>query len=303
MLWINTAAVIASGGNNDGSHIGFGEGLLVSDGIGAAADTHADDIGAVGCGIVDALDDGGDVTGSVALDDGDGHDIGIRVGTRYADAVVAHSGSDAGTVGAMAVVIAHAGTIVDKVPAVNIVLEAVVIVVSILGTCGLERVGPNVVGQVGMLDIHARVDDSDDGALGRDFIHCPQLRQIDGTDAILLRIIGFLGILLGLLDALDELQVVGLGKFHLGNCLELFDGVIDALCLGLVELEAIQFAQVALDNVVAIVGLHAARLTLDGPGEGHQLLGLFYAQGIEDGIDGVDTRGTEFAVHTLDIHG
>ena len=74
---------------------------------------------------------------------------------------------------AVAVVVTHAGRVVDEVPAVDIVLKAVVVVVGVLSTRGLQWVGPDVLGQIGVLNIYTRVDDGDDGALGGNLIDGP----------------------------------------------------------------------------------------------------------------------------------
>ena len=147
----------------------------------------------------------------------------------------------------MAVLVTHTGAIVDKVPAMDVVVKAVIVIVGVLGTLSLKRVGPDVGRQVGVLDIHTRVDDGDNGTLGRDFIHSPQLRQVDGGETILFGVIRLLHIGL-VVSAHDELQVVGLGKFDLRQRLELLNCISYTLQILLGKLEAVKFAHVALDH-------------------------------------------------------
>lgn len=212
---VNAEVVVTGGGDKHGFAVSFGQSLALGLRVVVSAERHGDDVGAVSGGIVDGLDDCGDIAGAVALEGGEGHDEGVGVGAGDAYAVAAGSGGDAGAVGAVAVVVAHARRLIHEVPAVDVVAEAVEVVVVVVDAVSLFGVGPDVVGEVGVGDVDAGVDDGDDGALGVGEGLLLEFVKADGGDAPLLRIEGVGGVFGGGAEGVD--QIVGLGILDLAE--------------------------------------------------------------------------------------
>ena len=86
----------------------------------------------------------------------------------------------------MTVPVANAGSLVNKVPAVEVVLIAVCIVVGILGSVSLALVGPDVVVKVGVSYIHTGIKDCYDRAFVGDYFLCPYILEVYGIECPLL---------------------------------------------------------------------------------------------------------------------
>src|SRR5215813_12864223 len=95
----------------------------------------------------------------------------------YANAIVSFSGNGAGNMRTMAIVVKRIVRIVDKVPAVKIVDEAVSIIVKKV-TGNFVGVGPDIVRQVRMVIIHARIDHGYDHSITLHGV--PRCRSIYG---------------------------------------------------------------------------------------------------------------------------
>ena len=89
----------------------------------------------------------------------------------------------------MHVEVVYLVSLVHEVPAVNVVIKAVVVVIVVVGS--LAGVGPDIVFQVGVFNIHASVKDSDNGAFGVVvLVGVPELVNIGGLYSPLVDIIG-----------------------------------------------------------------------------------------------------------------
>ena len=257
-------------------------------------------MGLAGSGVIDAAADGGNVTCAVIAHDLDGQDVGIGVCTHDAEAIVTHGGSDAGAVRAMAVAVhavAYDGCASHKVPAMHVVHIAVVVIILIVRTVGLTGIGPDVVLEVGVGDVHTRVEDGDDGTLGLHLVHCPQLRQFDGIEAPLLVIHRFVDVAEQVLGAcaLDKDQIVRLSIFDLRQCLQCLNGLLNRHAL-LLKLEAEQRRQVRLDDLAARECFGTTRGTpLDGTRQRHQFVDGGHSQAVEHLVNLVDARALELA--------
>ena len=76
----------------------------------------------------------------------------------------------------MTVPVAQASSLVHKVPAMEVIGKAVGIVVLALGTILLGLIGPDIVLQVGMLDVNTRIKDGDNGTLvGEGFLFLEEI--------------------------------------------------------------------------------------------------------------------------------
>src|SRR5204863_3425910 len=93
------------------------------------------------------------------------HDLRVRRQPGDADAVVGSCGDDAGDVRAVVVVIQRLGVEVNEVVAVDVVHVPVVVVVDLVAG-DFEGVSPDVVNEVGVVVVHTRVDERNDGFIG-----------------------------------------------------------------------------------------------------------------------------------------
>ena len=127
--------------------------------------------------VVQALDGARQRTASLGSDELATEQFRVPVDAGDADAVVGHGGDGAGHMGAMPVVVEWIAIIVDDIDAVTVVHIAVVVVIDAV-VADLSRIGPDVVGQIGMPVMDAAVDNRDDAlaVAGRDV---PGLGRID----------------------------------------------------------------------------------------------------------------------------
>ena len=109
--------------------------------------------------------DGGDGVGGVAaaavIEKFERHDAHLPADAGHADAVVALGADGAGAMRAVVMVVHRIAIKIREVVAVEVVHEAVVVIVDAVAR-DFAGVDPDVVGQVGMGVIHAGVDDGDD---------------------------------------------------------------------------------------------------------------------------------------------
>ena len=84
----------------------------------------------------------------------------------------------AGRVGAVAVVVHRVVVVGDEIPAADVVDVAVVVVIDAGLAVQLDGVDPDVVLQVIVVVVDARVDDADDGG-GRSLLPGPRLERVD----------------------------------------------------------------------------------------------------------------------------
>ena len=118
------------------------------------------------------------------------HDRNLPVDTRDAGAIVADGADRAGHVGAVRVVIEHIGGVGGEVPAIDVVDEAVCIVVDAVAR-RLAWVAPDVRGEVRMVVVDTGVDHGDDHR-SRSGGDVPRRRGVDvgvGKPARLRRVI------------------------------------------------------------------------------------------------------------------
>ncbi len=87
------------------------------------------------------------------------HQAHVPVDARDADAVVAHRADRSGHVRPVAAIVHRVVVVVVEVPAVDVVDVAVAVVVDVVAG-NLARVDPDVVGQIGMRVVDARVDNA-----------------------------------------------------------------------------------------------------------------------------------------------
>ena len=127
--------------------------------------------------IVDGLDDRTRVADAATVLNLERHQRHLPADPSDTDAIVAHGPDDARDMGAVAVAIGHLVIVVDEVPAVGVVLIAVLVIVNGIAR-GVTRIRPDVGGQIGMGDVDAGVDHRHDD-VPRTGRHAPSLRGID----------------------------------------------------------------------------------------------------------------------------
>ena len=278
--------------------ISLSQGLFLGNGVGISSETHADDISTIGHGIVDALDDGGHVARSVALHHGDGHDEGVGVGTGDADAVVAHRSCNAGAVGAVSVPVAQASGLVHKVVAVQVVGITVAVVVHLLFALALVCIGPDVVHQVRVRDVHTRVEDGDDGALAADNRLLPQLRHTDGRQSPLHAVEGFAGIFVALRQGVNH--IVGFGQFHLAQRFQVLHHTMHVKAVADTEAQAIEARHVVLRNDLSVVGTDTGGRHVPA-GHRHEGFHLRHTHTAEQAVHAlcIGATGAGIDIHTL----
>ena len=175
---INLLTVISGRGHKHRGDVGILQRLHFRFRKATSPKTHADDIGAPSGGIVDAFHDGGHIAPSIVVHHLDRHNQCARVGADDAQPIIRRSGN-AGAVGAMAVSVVHFVVVVHEVPPVDVVHKAVSIVVIAVLSPGLEFVGPNVVLQIGMGDVHAGIQDGNDRPFVVDNRFVPQRIDVE----------------------------------------------------------------------------------------------------------------------------
>src|SRR5262249_24139846 len=160
--------VVAGGGDEDVTgRLGALDGVEQRLREAAAAPTVVGDRRPVGDRVVDRRDGAGGAAGAAGVEELQGHQFDAGPGNAGdADAVVAHPRDGAGDVRAVAVVVERFVVVRDEVPAVDVVDEAVAVVVDAVAG-DLARVGPDVGGEVGVVVVDAGVDDRDDDAAAR----------------------------------------------------------------------------------------------------------------------------------------
>ena len=202
--------------------------------------------------------------------------------------------------------VADDGGVVDKVPAMHIVAVAVVVVVFKVGAVRLLLVGPDIVLQVGVVNVHACVENGNHWSLGISQGHIPQRRQIDGGRCPLLAVerLAHIGGRIGSRAvSRDKCQVVGLGILHLAHLLEHLHSLVNMLHLGGVEAQAVELAQVGLFHHSAIGGFRTAGLSRgDGTRERHQFFCFSHTESVHHTVNGTHGRGFELALHLLHTH-
>ena len=104
----------------------------------------------------------------------DWHNICIRVSTGYADSITTDCSCNTGTVSAVSVIVAHTGGVIHEIPPMNIINEAVAIIVAVISTIGFMAVCPYIVGKIRVCNINAGVKDSDYRTFGSDGRHTPK---------------------------------------------------------------------------------------------------------------------------------
>ena len=99
--------------------------------------------------------------------------------SRDADAVVRNTGDRARDVSGMEMVAGfkYAGMVVGEIPSVHVVYKTVVVVVDAVPR-DFSRVGPDVIGKIGMADIQTRIDDAHND-LRRPLFIVPCFRAVD----------------------------------------------------------------------------------------------------------------------------
>ena len=163
-------------------------------------------------GVFNTLDDGCNVTRSVALHHRYRHDECSRIGTDDADVIVGSSGNTS-TVGSVHVVVTNLRRLVDEVPTVHVACKTIIVVVVTLYAILLFLVGPDVVLQVRVGNINTRVKDGDDGATAIDDGLVPQFLDAIAVESPLLSQIGVAAIAVSnMLFCHDVHFVVRLGK-------------------------------------------------------------------------------------------
>ena len=116
-------------------------------------------------GVVDGRDRGTGAATPRGVEKLQRHDGDLPIDPHHADAVVAHRADRARHVRAVTVVVHRVGIVVGKVPTQDVVNEAVAVVVDAV-PCHFARITPGVGSQIGVVVVHARVDDGDDHAAG-----------------------------------------------------------------------------------------------------------------------------------------
>ncbi len=136
-------------------------------GLGESASTPAvaGEVDAHHGGVFDGRQGVGCAAGSAGVQEFQRHDRHVPTHAGHADAVVAHAADGPGTVRPVAIVIHGIVVIVDEIPAVDIVDEAVAVVIDpVVGN--FTGVGVDVGRQIGVSVVHARVDHAHDDVMG-----------------------------------------------------------------------------------------------------------------------------------------
>ena len=174
-----------------------------------------------GCAVIGGIIDGENRTGS-----GPGagspqklecHDPHVPVYAYDTDTVVADGTNGTSTMGTVAMVVIRITIIVDEVVAVDIVDVAIAIIVDSIPR-DFAGIHPHVGGEVLMIPVHTRVDDTNDnrpcssrnvprfGSINIDIVHTTCLAGVMQTpEAVERRIVGL---------TVDRNHVVGLGVAH-----------------------------------------------------------------------------------------
>ena len=171
------AAVAGRGDEEDVGRVGRHDGVQQGLAEAAAAPRVAHDVDAHHRRVLDARHGVVRRARAAGREELQAHDLDVPVHARHADAVVADAADGAGAVRAVVVVVHGVVVVVREVPAVDVVDEAVgVIVDAVAGD--LARVRPGVGRQVGVRVVDAGVDDRDDhaGGTGED------VPRLDGVD-------------------------------------------------------------------------------------------------------------------------
>ena len=171
------AVVVARGGDEEAAGVAGGvDGVLEGLRVAAAAPRVVQDGRAHLHGVVDGLDGVGQVAEAVVVEELAGHHLHVPAHPRDARAVVAHRADGARHVGAVARAVHRVVVLVHEVPAVDVVDEAVAVVVDAVAG-DLAGVPPHVGVEVGVAVVDARIDDGHDECRARD--RMPGLGRID----------------------------------------------------------------------------------------------------------------------------
>ena len=172
----------------------------------AAAETEADHVGTVVHGILDAGDDPAIEARALVVEHLQGHDAAVPVMTGDALGVIGRGADDTGAMRAVTdapvIYTSRIGTRIvvpiDEIPAVDIVHKAVaVVVLEVIGY--FVGVAPDAALEVGMVQIHAAVNDGDDDC-GTSGLHVPGLFRLDERPVILLGVASIVGDASGILE-------------------------------------------------------------------------------------------------------
>ena len=105
-------------------------------------------------GVVERCEHAAGVAGTAIVLKPQGHQRYPRGNADNPKAVVGHRTDRAGDVGAVAITVERQVVVVDEVPAVDVVDESIAVIVDAVAG-DLTGVGPDVPGQVGMVDVDA----------------------------------------------------------------------------------------------------------------------------------------------------
>ena len=177
---VEVVPAVAGGDGHEDAGVARGlDGLLERLAAAGARHRHVDDLRAVGDGVADGLGHRLGRAHRVGAERLEDHEPGALGDAGHADPVGAAGGEDAGDVRAVPVVVGRVAVAVDEVRAVDVVHEAVAVVVDAVAG-DLARVAPEVVAQIRVGEVGARVDDRDDGAPARRDVP----RALDAEEAV-----------------------------------------------------------------------------------------------------------------------
>lgn len=176
---VKAETVVTGGGNDDRFLIGAAESLLEGLGFGVGSDTHADNRSAVGGSIVYGLDDCRDIADAIALQNGQRHNAGKRISADNADSVEPASGGYSGAVSTVAVIVSYFARIVDEVPAIEVVDETVAVIIVTICAVEFSLIIPDVYLKVGVVNVNAGIENSDNRAFLGNYRLSPKFGKID----------------------------------------------------------------------------------------------------------------------------
>jgi len=219
---VDFAAVVAGGGDNyDAVLDGVGDGVLFATAVGCAAQAKIDDLGAVVNGVEDGFDFVGVGAKAGRGKDAEGHKPHFGGDAGDAFAVVYAGTDDAGNVAAVAIPVVDVAVIGSEVPAVDVIDEAVVVVVDVVAGC-FARIGPQGAFEVFVDKVDATVDDGDDD-LGSAEGDVPGLADADAVEiaAVGNAVVGGVVLVVGVVGSeVGSEKVVGFGEGDGGMAVE-----------------------------------------------------------------------------------
>ena len=276
----NTFEIITRSSDQHCIRIGTSKCLFLCHRITISADRHTNNICAVGGSVVNTFDDSSYIARSVALHDSHRHNECVRVGTRDTDTVIADRSCYTGTVGTMTVEIVGYTMIIDKIPTMNIILETIRVIVLSANAVSLGGVRPDIRCQIGVLNVHARIQNGNHRTLGAFLGFIPERRKVNRLQAPLLAIerLGGIGLLVSRRNIFLLVRqrhgindIVRFSELHLVYCFEAVDGFVHRLGFLGFERQAVEFAQILYLHLTAIIGFYTATDILVS-GHRHQLL-------------------------------